>query len=270
MLLMKKMNRAVRWLGYGLAFCGMVVLLGFIESTKSGAVCEGIEVEFVRGADELLITEDFVRQTILDVSDQIVGQNLRQVNFDQLEDALNEIPFLNHVVVYTTIDNQLKVRVTERKPIARLIDENGKSALLDSEGFLLPVSRVSALRLPVFTGDFKLEKRLVESNMHAVDSLASPEVGKAFEMGELIFADSLWKAQFQHLSFESNGDLIAFPQVGNHTIIFGSDRFEEKLEVLRIFYREGMSQESWNKYKSINLKYKDQIVCTKKYPYGGT
>jgi len=267
---MKKMNRALRWLGYCIAICGAIVMLGFIESSKSVAVCEGIEVEFVRNVDEPLLTEDFVRQTILGVSNQIVGQNLRQVNFDQLEEALNEIPFLNHAVVYTTIDNRLKVRVTERTPIVRLIDENGISALIDADGYLMPVSKISALRLPVITGSFRLEKSLVEMNLHTSDSLVEPKLVEAYEMGNLIYGDSLWKAQFQHLSFERNGDLIAFPQVGNHTIIFGSERLEEKLEVLRIFYREGMSQEAWNKYKLINLKYKDQIVCTKKHPYGGT
>ncbi len=265
---MKKTNRALRWLGYCIAICGTVVMLGFIESSKSGAVCEGIEVEFIRNMEEPLLTEDFVRQTLLDVSDQIVGQNLRQVNFDRLEDALNDIPYLNHAVVYTTIDNRLKVRVTERTPIVRLIDENGTSALIDADGYLMPVSKVTPLRLPVITGSFRLEKSMVESNLHTSDSLVVPKLAEAYEMGSLINRDSLWKAQFQHLSFESNGDLIAFPQVGNHTIIFGSERLEEKLEVLRIFYREGMSQEAWNKYKSINLKYKDQIVCTKKYPYG--
>ena len=264
------MNRALRWLGYCIAICGTVVMLGFIESSKSGAVCEGIEVEFIRNVEEPLVTEDFVRQTLLNVSDQIVGQNLREVNFDQLEAALNQIPYLNHVVVYTTIDHQLKVRVTERTPIVRLIDENGISALIDKEGYLMPVSKISALRLPVISGSFRLEKSLVEKNLHSSDSLVVPKLAEAYEIGNLIYGDSLWRAQFQHLSFESNGDLIAFPQVGNHTIIFGSERMEEKLEVLRIFYREGMSQESWNKYKSINLKYKDQIVCTKKYPYGGT
>lgn len=266
---MKKMNRVLRWLGYCIAICGTAVMLGFIESTKSGAVCEGIEVEFVRTIDEALLTEDFVRQTIMDVSDQIVGQNLRQVNFDKLEDALNAIPFLNHAVVYTTIDNRLQVKVTERTPILRLMDENGTSAMIDTEGYLMPVSRVSTLRLPVITGSFHLDRGAIENNLHTSDSLVAPKLAVAYEMGNLIYGDSLWKAQFQHLSFESNGDLVAFPQVGNHIIIFGSERLEEKLEVLRIFYREGMSQEAWNKYKSINLKYKNQIVCTKKYPYGG-
>jgi len=132
----------------------------------------------------------------------------------------------------------------------------------------MPVSKISALRLPVITGSFGLEKSQVELNLHTSDSLAKPKLAEAYDISSLIYGDSLWKAQFQHLSFESNGDLVAYPQVGNHTIIFGSKRLEEKLEALRIFYYEGMSQESWNKYKSINLKYKDQIVCTKKYPYG--
>ncbi|MCH2213792.1 MAG: FtsQ-type POTRA domain-containing protein [Flavobacteriales bacterium] len=267
---MKKMNRAMVLLSYCIAACGVVTLLGFIGSSKADAVCEGIDVELVRSHSNQLITEDFIRQTLLNTSGQIVGENLREVDYDKIEDALKRIPFIYHATVYTTVDNQLEVTVHERTPIARLIDDKGVSALLDTEGFLMPVSGVSAARLPVITGELGLEKLLIESNLHVGDSVANPNLAAAFEIATLIAADEIWTAQFQHLSFSNDGELVAYPQVGNHEIVFGSGRLEEKLDVLRTFYKKGMNEEAWNKYKSINLKYKDQIVCTKKYPYGGT
>lgn len=257
-------------MGYCIAACGVVALLGFVGSSKADAVCEGVEIEIIREGTNPLITEDDLHQMVLATSGEVVGTNLRQIDFDQLEDALTAIPFLNHAVVYTTIDNELEIIVNERNPIARLIDENGQSALLDKEGYLMPVSRVSASRLMVITGQLGLNKNLVESNFRLTDSLASEAAKAALEMAVLVSQDELWRAQFQQLDINAEGEVTGFPQVGNHLILFGADRFAEKLEMLDTFYEKGMNEESWNKYKSINLKYKDQIVCTKKYPYGGT
>ena len=39
---------------------------------------------------------------------------------------------------------------------------------------------------------------------------------------------------------------------------------EKKLERLETFYRYGLSQAGWNKYKLINLEFDNQIICKKK------
>ena len=74
-------------------------------------------------------------------------------------------------------------------------------------------------------------------------------------------------AQIGQIHREKNGDFVLIPQVGSHTIIFGSafsDReVEEKFKKLKVFYEEGLPYEGWNKYDIINLKYKKQIVCKK-------
>jgi len=267
---MKKINKAVIILSYCIALCGVIALLGFIGSSKAEAICEGIEIDIVRENANPLITEELIRQTLLNTSGQIVGENLRSIDYDTVEAVLKAIPFLNHATVYTTIDNKLKITVKQRQPIARLIDDNGISALMDVNGYLLPLSKISASRLPVFTGDLGINKLMIQSNQHVSDSLVHPNLATAFEMATLIREDEVWRAQFQQLTFSTSGDLTVYPQVGNHEIIFGSGRLKEKLNVLRTFYAKGISKAAWNKYKSINLEYKDQIVCTKKYPYGGT
>jgi cell division protein FtsQ len=41
----------------------------------------------------------------------------------------------------------------------------------------------------------------------------------------------------------------------------------EKFEKLKIFYREAIPYEGWDKYEEINLKFKRQIVCKKSEGY---
>jgi len=55
------------------------------------------------------------------------------------------------------------------------------------------------------------------------------------------------------------------PRVGAHLILFGSiDNYERKFRNLKIFYEQGLNNIGWNKYEKINLKFDNQIVCTKK------
>ena len=47
----------------------------------------------------------------------------------------------------------------------------------------------------------------------------------------------------------------------------GIDNMEEKFHKLEIFYAEGLSYTGWDKYETIKLDYKGQIVCEKKINY---
>ena len=57
-----------------------------------------------------------------------------------------------------------------------------------------------------------------------------------------------------------------FPAIGNQKIVFGNAKdVAEKFNKLKLFYTEGLNKsDSWTKYSSINLKYKNLVVCTKK------
>ena len=61
-----------------------------------------------------------------------------------------------------------------------------------------------------------------------------------------------------------NKQVILFPRVGSHTITFGLiESIKEKFDKLRLFYSKGLSTKGWHYYVDVNLKYKDQVVCTK-------
>jgi cell division protein FtsQ len=92
-------------------------------------------------------------------------------------------------------------------------------------------------------------------------------------LADFIRHHEFWNAQVQQVFVNASGEMELIPRVGNHTIVLGDleggqagyeKEMEEKFNKLFLFYREGLSKQGWDKYNTINLTFKDQIVCTKK------
>ena len=262
---MKKMNKILKIIGFMVSALAVMALLGFVGSMRSSASCEELIIHIHANSGKNLVTEADIKNQISDKIGVVIGEPLNKINTGAIESELRSIPFIKSARVYETINKKLIVELEERKPLVRLIDSSGRTAILDVDGYLMPLSGNAVLRLPVITGHFSLAKGTISGNGHFTDSLAHVSLESIYRYASAIAADPFWIAQIQQTDLNSYGDFVAFPQVGKHTINFGSaDTIEEKLDRLFIFYKKGLEEAGWNKYTSINLKYKDQIVCTKK------
>lgn len=86
---------------------------------------------------------------------------------------------------------------------------------------------------------------------------------------KLIEDDDFWRAQIVEIvvSQSQNGALFLrlVPRAGNHTIIFGRiEKVERKLDRLMRFYCEGLDKEGWNTFRTIDVRFDDQVVCTRR------
>lgn len=262
---MRKMSKILKFIGVVLAVAASAVLVGFVGSKRSAAVCEEMQIYIHTQGSKNLLAESDIRNSISDNIGIVVGEPLQTIHTKSIEAELRSIPFVKAVKAYGTINKKLIVELEERNPLVRLIDKNGQSSLIDSDGYFMPVSQNVALRLPVITGDFEINKEIAATNTDVKDSLIDPVFSKMYDYAVTVWKNEFWKAQIQHTHIEQNGDFIAHPQVGNHTINFGpGNNIENKLNRLFVFYEKGISEAGWNKYSQVNLKYKDQIVCTKK------
>ncbi len=258
------MNKVLRLSLLVLGAAGIMVLLGFVGSLRSTTVCEALDVAYA-GPGLGLVTELELRETA-EVDGKVpVGMLLGTIDTRNIEQAIRALPHVKDAVVYKTIDRKLILEVEERKPMLRLMDKNGMSAWMDEDGHLLPLSSHTSLRLPVVSGAFQLKPEAVNGRWHVTDERLNAGIYASHLYARQLHGNALWTAQLQHTEYTAEGEFIAHPQVGNHSIHFGdASRLGEKFATLEIFYREGMDASRWNKYSTINLKFKDQIVCTKK------
>ena len=116
-------------------------------------------------------------------------------------------------------------------------------------GFKFPVSRNYTKNVLVASGNIQ-------------DSL---DLKSILKVSSYVCESMLWNSQITQLYINTNKDIELVPRVGNHIINLGNaDNLEEKFENLKLFYSQAVKQTGWRKYKEINLKYKNQIVCVKR------
>ena len=91
-------------------------------------------------------------------------------------------------------------------------------------------------------------------------------LGKLYAMAKYINANKFWNAQVRQIYINKDKEMELVPMVGDQKIIFGDTTdMNEKFNKLHTFYLQGLNVTGWwNKYSTINLKFKNQIVCTKK------
>lgn len=183
------------------------------------------------------------------------GKPAGTIDPDRLERFLEEDAFVKNAEVAITANSKLKVLVTQRQPVLRIIDSNGVQYYLDDTGSRVPLSKhftartlVATGNIPNFTADFQLRKK------HVLKDL--------FELTQTILADPLWSALFEQVYVNRWNEYVLVPKIGDQLVILGGlDNLHDKLRRLRIFYQEGISHEGWQKYSTIDLRFQGQVVC---------
>ncbi len=239
-------------------FLLVVVLVLFAAIRhKKDAFADGINVEVVplAGGDKLISERDVRQALLLSFGNTLEGTELGRLEVERMERVLEQDPFVLDAETYVDQKNVLHVRVTQREPVLRVLDNNGGNYYLDRNGVKMPPSKNFAARVLVATGNvspytpkFQQGKRTTLRDL--------------FSLTQTLLADEFMGAFVQQIHVNNAGEFTLVPLVGDQKILIGSARkLEDKLFRLKMFYREGMPYTGWRLYESINLKYNGQVVC---------
>lgn len=243
-------------LGYAIAI-SMVVSAGVFKynSPISELI---IEIEALPEGKNL-VTKDDIRTTLIDnFKSNFVGWKVSEVDVELLESVLFENEFVRDVQVYVDALNRLTISVEQREPLIRVQDENGMTFYIDTEGFRLPTSRHYAARVRVATGHLPNFR-----GRHLMD--AAPIYKSLYTVSMAIAEDQFCDAYAEQIDVDRKGDFMIAPKVGDYKIKLGSiDNIDEKLENLKTFVKEVVPNQGWQVCEALDLRFKDQIVCTKK------
>ena len=239
---------------YSLGSLILISLISFRALRLSERKVSGIEIEIMSNQDFYLI-DQFEIQALLNKEQSVVlGTNFDQVDIKLLERQVEENPFVAEIDVFMSVTGVLGAKVSPAQPIGRLMSSRGPDQYIDVTGKLLPMNADYTARVPLISF---AEYPQWESN------LGENDLGKQL-MEFLIFInkDELWRAQIAQLVVSEENELTLWPQMTKQLILFGpADEIEEKFKKLKLFYKEVLPKKGWNTYSSINLKYKNQIVC---------
>lgn len=254
-----KLKKNVKILLIVLGLTSVAVIAVYFSGRS--AVCSDIIISY-NGSDEgKYIDNNSILTIIREEYGEILGIHMPEIGIASIEQIIDALPQVKDANVYRSSKGFLHIEIDERIPLLRIFADDGKTYYLDTEGFLMPVSKKTPARVIVASGNIHLPDSAVERKL-GLDSL--PEAKQLYHLVNHINTDSFLSAQIQQIHLSPDDGIILIPRVGAHDIVLGTiDDYENKLHRLRYFYFNIIANAGWNKYKRLNLSFDNQIVAVK-------
>lgn len=210
-------------------------------------VCTDVKVSVQDSAASGLVSHDYVLGILGQRHISPKGMRLSSISLRGLDSLVTADPYVARASCHFTSAGVLCIDVVPRKPVMHVIQDDGDEYYMTDGGEVIPAS-LAMEGLCLATG-------------HLRRSFAK---GKLLPLAAYINDDEFWSLQVEQVYVTPSGQVEIIPRVGRHVVRLGStDHYQDKLRRLRYFYQYGMPKVGWNRYKTINLAYDGQIVCTK-------
>lgn len=262
----KKILTITGWVCFSIS---MLFLLGFVNQKQAELKCSDVLVVMKGDMGHEFVDKNDVLK-LANSKGKLIGKSVGTINTALLEKIILSNPFIEDVEVYSSIGGVLHIDLIQRNPIVRIINKNDEQYYIDQTGAFMPVS--DRYTPPALVANGYIFNTYSEMNVNIgtpKSDTSSTKIPRTIEqiyvLAQFLETDSFWSANTEQIYVNEFQELELIPRVGDHKILLGdTTNLSEKMSNLFVFYREGLNKIGWNKYSIINLKYKDQIVCTKK------
>lgn len=264
---MKKWLKILFWV---VLLGGVFFSLEFAKNQKNEQVIKTPKIVVHVQEEHSFMTEDELMSKLK--THQLIhdDQKFNQLNVAKIEKFIMNMSEVKEVKTFISMDGTLNIDLTLREPIAHVFNKFGENFYIDKDGFIIKGNHLHSARVLVITGDIedKIASPMIDEIINNDSLKTIYTIDNLYQISKYVCNDPLLKPLIGQIHRKSNGDYVLIPLVGGQKIIFGSARNEEeiseKFKKLKIFYREAIPYEGWNKYEEISLKYDKQIVCKKK------
>ena len=219
----------------------------FTDGNQDRPPCEKVEVVIADSLEKHFLKEKDIVAYLKKADLYPLNKKSSEINTNDIEDALLKNEIIETAEVIHATSGKIKIVISQKMPILRVFSQEG-SYYVDKLGETMPSALGQAIYVPVASGN--IEKSFA--------------VTELYKFALFLQSDDFWNDQIKQIYVRSANDIEITPRVGNHRVILGSlDDYEKKLGHLRLFYEQVIPKMGWEKYSVINLKYRNQIVCTK-------
>jgi len=228
-----------------LMFALVVFLYSFTSSRNLHRKLKKSEVIFV-GENSNFIKQETVNKLLIENKSDVRSIAKEDLNLNKLENSINKHPMVEKSDVFVTVDGVLMVEVKQRTPIGRVFDDLG-SFYIDYEGNSMPLSEVNTARVPLVSGEITNKNRK-----------------RISEVLKKIYDDDFLKKNIIGVQVLPGDDLLMTNRNFDYQIEFGKIvNVEKKFKNYKAFFQKAVLDSTLYKYKRINLRFTQQVVCTR-------
>ena len=230
----------------GLFLLGLVVFLYAFSSFKNNSrLVKNVNIQFM-GSNNVFITTEMVNKLLIQSQEKPYFLHKDDIDLRELEFLLESNSMIKSAQVYLTVNGVLMAKVEQKVPIARV--QNSEVFYIDDQGFRMPLSTQHSARVPVVYG-------IVEEE----------DLKRVYKLALTAYNDTFLKTYLTEIHQNKNKEISLKLRLLDFEVSVGNiDNLEVKLKNLKAFYQKAKKDNMLDIYKSVNLQFDNQVVCTKK------
>ncbi len=221
----------------------------FVHEENAKRLCTGIDLRIIGKTLPDSVLRQGVNSQLIKYGKKLKGEPLGQIDIKSLEDYLSNFSNFESVECSINPDSRLRITITPIKAEVRVFTDKGKSFYINRYGKRINADAEFYIDVPVLMAPEKYEN-LIPAALSIIRYTGSDQ-----ELSPLIAGYKI----------DGPNDFIIIPRVQGHVINFGdSTRFDEKKAAILAAYRSVLPSKGWNTYDTISVKFKSQIVASRR------
>ncbi|GGI56709.1 cell division protein FtsQ/DivIB [Winogradskyella haliclonae] len=227
----------------------LLVIVGFLyaftNARNKSRVIAKPKVEFV-GSDNLFLTQDNVSKLLIQNPSGLNNDKKDIIDLNVLESALNSNPMVKNAEVFMSVNGELSAEIEQKRPIARV--HTNASYYVDDEGSYMPLSENYSARVPLVTG-----------------TVYKTKLDKIYKIARVVDEDEFLKQHVIEIHQDASQNISLRLRKYDFSIKIGSlNKLQKKINNFKAFYKKAIKDKTINTYSSVNLRFDNQVICTKK------
>jgi len=231
-----------------LAVTGLAALTVCFSGKQPNKTCTDLQIKVMDESGQTFLQPFEVRQYLKQNRVKLVGKPLNRINYDDVEHIVLTHKLIERAECYACPSGTVCLNVWQHLPVLHVITRN-RNFYIDTKGNMAGTSTHSAANVLVATGSVS----------------DSSTIRQLYEMAMMLRQDPYWDALIEQIDVKPDGEWTLIPRAGDFEIAFGEPvDMETKMEHLGVFFQSYLPKMGWDRYSQISVKFKNQIVGTKK------
>ena len=222
--------------------------------------CSGLETIIADSLERQFISEDDIRDWMNDYGTYL-GLRLDSVDLRKVESVIDGKSSVRKSQAWLTDDGVLHVSITQREPVVRFQGASG-GFYADADGYLFPLQNRHTARVPIVDGALPVK---FGKGFKGVPETEKEQEWVASMLGlvKYLGARKEWNDLVGQITVRPDGNLVLIPREGTERFLFGGPTgIDAKFDRIRKYY-EGVAPTRETPYRTVDVRFDGQIICTK-------
>ena len=237
----------------------ILILTAFTSSSDQDRRIKSLVFEISDPANHYLVNSDDLYRYLYSYMDTVDGYKASVIELYTIETILEGNSHVGNAEAFIDRQSKVRVQVDLKEPILRVLSNDSRGYYVTEDADIVEWSPNYTPRLIVASGNvpkYEHQDSLSVEDQNSLNALSY----LVSEINKMSYLQSI----VDEIIYNGENNIELVSKIGEARVLIGDTTdLVEKLERFSLFHTEAYPIVGWDKYKVIDVRFKDKVYCRK-------